>query len=187
MKILISVLSALLAGGLCQAKLTSNLKGFALKQKSDELQEFQIPSMSRNLGVCEENLILNSDGNLLADDPLHAWAGMRCAVDFVDDGYLPGSKAFKVFDRYDYNSGISQYLSEASMECLTAGTEVTFTMWLKLEDADGNPFACVSGGWNQPTTCPLLSFRVEKQDGTSIWLNEFNVAPSAGSWQADGW
>ena len=169
---------------------TAPMQSFSSVTSSVDLP-FLSSSSSRQLGdICEGNLIQNSDG--VSPDQSnfqYEWRGMRCDISLVDDAYRPGSKAYKASNRFDLNSGLGQTVSAERMGCLTEGEVVSISFRMKLEDASGEPFACSTSAWNKPNTCPLLSFRVEKADGTSVWFNSWNKAnlQATGGWKADQW
>jgi len=144
----------------------------------------------RQLSVCMENLFHNADGNHQdTGHPGSDWIGDRCDLEIVPNGYSPGFQAFKVNNRFDFNAGMSQYFVDERLNCLVEGDDATLSLKIKLEDEFGNPFACVGSEWNQPTSCPLASLRIERTDGSSTWFNlnnQYNYHADGG-WKANEW
>ena len=132
-------------------------------------------SISRRLGICNENLVVNPIGNNIID-PLDQWTGIRSTLTRENDGFLPGSKSIRITNRLDMNSGPSQSFTEEHLDCFVEGRSMTFSMRIKLEDANGDGFVCDTATWNVSSTCPLLSFWVQPPIGNTFWFNSWNQA-----------
>ena len=175
MKLILGALSAFLVSSV-----------YASEQPKNEVIPTSDKITSRKLGVCNGNIVVNYNGRKIdPGHPLHEWRGMRSVLSSVPDSFVEESRGFKITDRFDLNSGLAQIMSAERIECLTEGEDATFSFYIQLEDTQGNPFVCTTPIWNQPESCPLLSFRIQKQDGTSTWFNVRNQ--SGEDWKADDW
>jgi len=147
--------------------------------KLDEADNLEFP-FHRRLDICDENILLNSDGNS-ENGSLDLWEGKRCTIISIDDGYLPGSKSIKATNRNDVAAGPAQQFSQEQLNCLVEGDSMTVSLRLRLEDENGNPFACNGSTWNVPSTCPMVSFWVEPSSSPVPWSNHWNDANLAGT------
>jgi len=82
---------------------------------------------------------------------------------------------------------ISYSQQDISTGCLnTAGDQYIFAAQLKLEDSQGNPFACdKSAAWANALTCPLLSVEIQHPTKGMKRYHFGNTFSSA--WDVSGW
>lgn len=136
-----------------------------------------------------DNLI--PDGNF--DGALSAWtthSGGSLSI-FQESRTEDGSGSLLVSDRSDRQHGPKLSIDPA---CVTnVGTTIRFCSYMKLAtNATGNyqPETCdrfVSGpgSYNHPDVCPILSFKITKQDGNVSYA--YAASFVGDSWVADDW
>lgn len=75
---------------------------------------------------------------------------------------------------------------ELPVNCLFVGMNYVFEARMRMEDADGKPWACDKNHrWGDSNACPLLTFQLEYADKTKKWF--YFSDETKGTWSSAEW
>jgi len=106
---------------------------------------------------CAANGLLKNPGGELGDQRF--WSSWRGgSVNFVSGGGFNGTHALVGESREIFPSGISQAIER---KCLERGVLYSVSVWVKLLDAQGNPWNCNPRSTKITDRCPVVSVGAE--------------------------